>query len=107
MGRDRTELPETRTSLAALTFPYHAPQSRAELVDIAQEVKWLRMPMHYALDHVNVYLLRVETGWVIIDTGLDSPETRAIWEEVFCGPLRGETVVGVICTHFHVDNIGL
>lgn len=107
MERVRTEPTEPESCLAALTFPYHPPQSKAELVDVTPEIKWLRMPMPYALDHVNVYLLRVERGWVIIDSGLDSTETRSIWEEVFSGPLRGEDVVGIFCTHFHVDHMGL
>ena len=102
-----TELPTTVSSLSALAFPHHPPQARGELVDITPEIKWLRMPMPYALDHVNIYLLRVESGWVIIDTGLDSPDSRAIWEEVFSGPLRHETVAGIFCTHFHVDHMGL
>lgn len=92
---------------AALAFPFHPPQSEAELVDISPEIKWLRMPMPYGLDHVNSYLVRVGGGWLIVDTGLDSPEARRIWEEVFAGPLRGETVVGVCCTHHHVDHLGL
>lgn len=103
----RTEPTEPESCLATLTFPHHPPQSKVELVDITPEIKWLRMPMPYALDHVNVYLLRVERGWVIIDSGLDSSETRSIWEEVFSGPLRGEVVVGIFCTHFHVDHMGL
>ncbi len=92
---------------AELTFPYPPPQEKAGLVDITPDIKWLRMPMPYALDHVNVYLLRVAGGWLIIDTGIDSAETRGIWEEVFSGPLRGEAVVGVYCTHYHVDHLGL
>lgn len=102
-----TEPTETGSCLSALKFPYHPPQSKAELVDVTPEIKWLRMPMPYALDHVNVYLLRVERGWVIIDSGLDSIETRSIWDEVFSGPLLGEDMLGVLCTHFHVDHAGL
>lgn len=97
--------PESR--LTTLTFPHDPPRSKAELVDLTPELKWLRMPMPYALDHVNVYLLRVEQGWVIIDTGLDSIETRSIWDQVLSGPLHGEDVVGIFCTHFHVDHGGL
>ena len=94
-------------SVPSLEYPFQPPQSKAGLVDITAEIKWLRMPMPYDLDHVNCYLLRVGRGWVIIDTGLDSSETRSIWEEVFSGPLRGEVVVGIYCTHFHVDHMGL
>lgn len=102
-----TELTDTRSCTAPLTFPFHPPHTRAELVNVTPELKWLRMPMPYALDHVNVYLLRVEKGWIIIDSGLDSIETRSIWEELFSGPLRDEVVAGIFCTHFHVDHMGL
>jgi glyoxylase-like metal-dependent hydrolase (beta-lactamase superfamily II) len=99
--------PGTDENRAMMTFPYEPPRAPGEVVDVTPEVKWLRMPMPYALDHVNVYLLRVEEGWMIVDTGVDSPGTRAAWEAAFSGPLRGETVVGVCCTHFHVDHLGL
>ncbi len=97
----------TAPDMTALTFPFTLPQSPAEPVDVAPGVKWLRLPMPFALDHINVYLLRVERGWLILDTGLDSSRSRAIWEEVFAGALSGETVVGVISTHYHVDHVGL
>ncbi len=98
---------EPASDVAAMTFPHLPPQSKAELVDVTPEIKWLRMPMPYALDHVNIYLLRVAAGWMIIDTGIDSSETRSIWEEVFSGVLRGENVVGIFCSHHHVDHMGL
>ncbi|GLI39358.1 MBL fold metallo-hydrolase [Geobacter hydrogenophilus] len=98
---------QTASSPEAIAFPYSPPSSKAEPVDISPDVKWLRMPMPYALDHVNIYLVRVAGGWLIVDTGLDSSEARGIWEEVFSGPLGGEKVVGVYCTHYHVDHVGL
>ena len=108
MDRIRDELSTTGAPVpTSLTYPFALPGSVAEPVDVAPGIKWLRLPMPYALDHVNVYLLRVEGGWLIVDTGLDSPGSRAIWEEVFSGPLRDESVVGVCCTHYHVDHVGL
>lgn len=93
--------------LTALIYPFGTPPAAGEMIEISAGVQWLRLPMPYALDHVNVYLLRVEQGWLLIDTGLDSPETRAIWEDFFSGPFKGETVVGIYCTHYHVDHAGL
>lgn len=107
MDKIITELPETTSSMPELTYPLTLPQSKTELVEVAPGIKWLRLPMPYALDHVNVYLLRLEKGWLIVDTGLDSPTVTAIWEEVFSGPLLGENVVGVCCSHHHVDHVGL
>ena len=97
----------TDPNISSMTYPFSAPQTAAEVVDISPDIKWLRLPMPYALNHVNVYLLRVDTGWLLIDTGLDSPEIRAIWEDVMSGPFKGETVVGIYCTHYHVDHAGL
>ena len=51
--------------------------------------------------------MRVEHGWLLVDTGLDSPDTRSLWDEVFSGPFRGESLVGIYCTHYHVDHAGL
>lgn len=92
---------------AALIYPYEHPPARGELIEITPEIKWLRMPMPYALDHVNVYLVRTPGGWLVVDTGLNSPQTREIWDELLGGPLRTEKVVGVHCTHYHVDHLGL
>lgn len=107
MARVTIETTDSGPSGAPLIFPYQPPQTRAELVEITPELTWLRMPIPYALDHVNIYLLRVEKGWLIIDSGLDSAESRSIWEELFSGPLRNVVVAGIVCTHFHVDHMGL
>jgi glyoxylase-like metal-dependent hydrolase (beta-lactamase superfamily II) len=37
---------------------------------IAPGVRWLRMPLPFALDHINLWLLEDEGGWTIVDTGL-------------------------------------
>lgn len=98
---------EPASCLEALVFPYSPPQSRTELVDITPEIKWLRMPVPFALDHVNVYLIRDKNGWVVVDTGMDTAESRAAWEEIFSGPMQGENITGIFCTHFHIDHMGL
>ncbi|MEI6305692.1 MAG: MBL fold metallo-hydrolase, partial [Deltaproteobacteria bacterium] len=99
--------PEVDLTVKEMSFPFALSRSRAELVDVAAGLKWLRHPMPYSLDHVNVYLLQTYQGWLIVDTGLDSPETRGIWEEVFSGAFSGEKIAGVYSTHHHVDHIGL
>ena len=108
MDRLTDELSATAAPVpTALSYPFALPQSAAQPVDIAPGIKWLRLPMPFALDHVNVYLVRLDKGWLIVDTGLDSVTCRGVWEEVFSGVLAGETVIGVCCTHYHVDHVGL
>ena len=68
---------------------------------------WTCIPLPYRLDHVNIYFLRDGDGWAVIDTGIQTDEAKRIWEKLFSGPMRGETITRVIVTHHHPDHIGL
>ena len=80
-------------------------------LQIAPGVRWVRMSLPFALDHINLWLLRDEidgrTGWTIVDCGITNDATRAAWEQVFAGELDGLPVLRVIVTHMHPDHIGL
>lgn len=78
---------------------------------MAEGVKWLRMPLPLGLDHINLYLVADEDengpGWLIIDTGISNDVTRALWQQILAGPLAGQRITGVLCTHYHYDHAGL
>jgi glyoxylase-like metal-dependent hydrolase (beta-lactamase superfamily II) len=69
------------------------------------------MGLPFALDHINLWLLRDRLdgreGWTIVDCGISSDDTRANWEQVFARHLDGLPVLRVIATHFHPDHLGL
>ncbi len=91
-----------------LAFPFPDPPAPGEAVAVAPGVLWLRLPLPMALDHVNVYALEDgEAGWVLVDTGMDTPTTRAAWEAALDGPLAARGVSRILVTHFHPDHIGL
>lgn len=79
-------------------------------LDVAPGVRWVRMPLPFALDHVNLWLLRDEldgqAGWTVVDCGIANAATRAAWEQVFANELQGLPVLRVIATHMHPDHIG-
>ena len=87
--------------------PFEAAPEPGEATEIAEGVLWLRIPLPMVLDHVNAYALRDSDGWTLVDTGLDTKKTRAIWEAALAGPLRGAPVRRVIVTHHHPDHVGL
>ncbi len=94
--------------MSDLSFPFaEAPRMDGELIDVAPGVKWLRMPLPLALDHINLYLIRDHDGWMIVDTGIGSETTRTLWRKIIEEQLAGERITGVICTHFHFDHAGL
>jgi glyoxylase-like metal-dependent hydrolase (beta-lactamase superfamily II) len=81
-------------------------------LELAPGVRWLRMPLPFALDHINLWLLRDRDdagrdGWAIVDCGITSDTTRAAWEQVFANEMEGLPVLRVIVTHMHPDHIGL
>ena len=85
-------------------------------LDVAPGVKWARMQLPFALNHINVWLLRDEVagngsepprqGWSIVDCGIGNDATHASWEEIFARDLDGLPVLRVIVTHMHPDHIG-
>lgn len=79
-----------------------------ELLEVAPGVHWLRMPLPFELNHINLWLLRDGEGWTIVDTGYGGgDETRVLWERIFDKYLEGKPVNRVLITHFHPDHFGL
>jgi glyoxylase-like metal-dependent hydrolase (beta-lactamase superfamily II) len=78
-----------------------------KLHEVAQGVFWLRSPLPMSLDHINLWVLDDGDGWAIVDTGLNTSEAKAVWRELFAGPLAGKPVTRVIVTHYHPDHLGL
>ncbi len=80
-------------------------------VTVAAGVKWLRMALPFALNHINLWLLRDEidgrAGWSVVDCCISTAEAKAQWEQVFVNELEGLPILRVIVTHMHPDHIGL
>ncbi len=76
-------------------------------IEIADGILWIRLPMPIALDHINLYLLDNGESWVLVDTGLADPVSRATWDSLLAGPLSGRPIRKIIGTHFHPDHVGL
>jgi glyoxylase-like metal-dependent hydrolase (beta-lactamase superfamily II) len=80
-------------------------------LEVAPGVKWIRMALPFALDHINLWLLRDEMagvqGWTIVDCCISKDEAKAQWEQIFATQLEGLPVLRVIVTHMHPDHIGL
>ena len=88
-------------------YPCPTPPAPGEVQELAEGVFWIRLPMPMVLDHVNVYALADDDGWTLVDTGMDTPRTRALWQDLLAGPLAGRPVARVLVTHHHPDHIGL
>lgn len=80
---------------------------------LAPGLAWLRMPLPFALDHINLWLLednfgeQQEAGWTVVDCGASTDATKAGWETVFAQGLQGKPLQRVLVTHCHPDHVGL
>jgi glyoxylase-like metal-dependent hydrolase (beta-lactamase superfamily II) len=79
-------------------------------VELAAGLRWLRMPLPFALDHINLWLLEDafegQAGWSAVDCGVATDATRAAWDQVLAG-LPGQRLLRVVATHCHPDHVGL
>lgn len=94
-------------NVGRLRFPFESPPEAGSALEVADGLFWVRIPLPGPLNHVNVYVLDDGTGWTIVDTGIDSKRTRALWQTLLEGPFAGKPVRRVVATHHHSDHIGL
>ncbi len=77
------------------------------MIEVADGIHWIRLPLPMKLDHVNIYALEDGDGWTVIDAGMNSRKGRALWEALMAGPLKGRPIKRVILTHHHPDHVGM
>ena len=101
---------------SALHYPWgDSLPATGTTLELRPGVRWLRMALPFALNHINLWLLRDRQsdpngevqGWTLVDCGIADDSTRAAWESIFSHELQGLPVLRVICTHMHPDHIGL
>ncbi len=82
--------------------------SATQVTEVAQGIYQARIPLPFALNIVNIYLLRDGDGWTVIDTGINTAAARQAWDDVFA-TLRftARDIRRIILTHSHPDHFGL
>lgn len=97
--------------LPALSYPIDGTPTPGETVPVAPGVHWVRMPLPFALDHINLWLLEDEAdgvpGWTLVDTGFCLPEVRAAWDSILAAIAARGPVLRIVVTHCHPDHLGL
>jgi glyoxylase-like metal-dependent hydrolase (beta-lactamase superfamily II) len=100
---------------SALTFPLSEQLPTAgKTLEVAPGILWVRMGLPFALDHINLWLVRdalegpegLRQGWTAIDCGIHNDATHRDWEQVFAGAMEGLPVLRVLVTHMHPDHMG-
>jgi glyoxylase-like metal-dependent hydrolase (beta-lactamase superfamily II) len=77
-------------------------------VELEPGILRVTLPLPSGPRHVHCYLLRVEDGWMLVDTGLGLPPLGApsamSWAEIAAG--LDAPIVRIFVTHMHPDHVG-
>ena len=67
----------------------------------------VKLTLPYKLNHINCYAIQGNDGWCLIDTGLNTEESRKAWLQFMHDHrISGSDVKGIYITHAHPDHIG-
>ncbi len=95
------------TGPEAVHYPFaRTLPAPGEALAVAEGAWWIRMPLPFALDHINLWLLEDGDGWTLVDTGYGVQATWDLWERVLAGPMGGRPVRRIVVTHYHPDHVG-
>jgi len=92
-----------------LSYPHEQVPDAGTAVKVAPGVNWVRMPLPYALDHVNLWLhedgadAHGAPAWTVVDTGAALDPTKDNWRRL----LSSHRLKRQIVTHYHPDHLGL
>jgi len=82
------------------------PPAPGHAREIAPGVLWLRMPLPFALNHVNLWLIEERDGYTLVDCGYGDATTRAHWQQLFATTLQDRPLSHIVATHCHPDHLG-
>lgn len=114
-----SQLAPTVTATAnAISYPWgDTTPATGESLNLRRGLHWVRMPMPFALNHINLWVLddgeEADTGdacatacWTVVDAGVATEAIRSAWRTLFDGPLAGRPLGRMLVTHMHPDHVG-
>ncbi|AYH42217.1 MBL fold metallo-hydrolase [Azoarcus sp. DN11] len=93
------------TTLQDLQYPFPDTPGAAEVRQVAPGVGWVRMPLPFVLNHINLWLLDDGAALTVVDTGFGIDAVRDNWSAILDRDPR--PLSRVLVTHSHPDHLGL
>jgi hypothetical protein len=54
---------------ASVRYPFGLPPAPGNALEVSRRVQWIRMPLPFSLDHINVWKIADGDGWPLVDMG--------------------------------------
>lgn len=86
-----------------------------EWLTLQPGLHWVRMPLPFALDHINLWVLEdawpdveamTQPGYTVVDAGVYTPAIHEAWAQLWAGPMAGGALAKMVVTHMHPDHVG-
>ena len=90
-----------------ISYPFDDQPEPGATQELAPGVLWVRMPLPFELNHINLWLLDEGDGWTIVDTGINLDDIKRYWETILGTLGADKPVKRIIVTHCHPDHLGL
>lgn len=90
-----------------LHYPFPEPPASGTMKEIMPGVHWIRMPLPFRLDHINLWALNDGNDWALVDTGMRNEDTVRVWRELLGSAREPKALTRVFVTHMHPDHIGM
>jgi len=90
----------------AMTALDIAPPAPGCMQKLADDLYWIRFTLPFRLNHINLFAFDTDTGWLLLDCGINSADTAAQWRALLDGPLKGQPVSGIIVSDYHAVHVG-
>lgn len=78
----------------------------ADTYQVAPGILWLRMPLPFSLEWINIWLIEDGDGWTLVDTGMPTDAGKEAWRTLLADKMGGKPLKRIIITHMHPDHIG-
>lgn len=94
----------------SVVFAHDSVPEPTESRLVCPGIQWVRLPLPFALNHVNCWLLGEPGDQVLIDTGVGTDSTIKLWQHIFAGDRSSGSMLlpqQLLVTHFHPDHMGL
>ena len=88
---------------APIAYPHETAPAPGVAVPVAPGIEWLCMPLPFALNHINLWLLADGDGYAAVDTGFALDPVKDAWQSA----LTDRRLTRCIVTHCHPDHLGL
>ncbi len=91
-----------------LEYPCGDAPAAGSVREIAPGLLWIRMPLTFTLNHINLWAARDGDGWAVFDAGLQTSDTATAWQDLFApGGALESGMTRLMITHMHPDHVGM